>query len=89
MPLYSFRCLVHDKTFDIYQTMDERHEANCPECGNPMKRIYTPSYIPSHPKLGITRQEMFDNLAMDGHMSKDWRATDTYYHRAIGAENGF
>lgn len=85
MPLYSFRCLAHDKTFDIYQTMDERHEANCPECGKPMQRIYTPSYIPSHPKLGKDRIELFNNLALDGHMSKDWKNYDSYYKQAIGA----
>ncbi len=81
--LYLFRCNVHGN-IDIIQDMNDAHEANCPTCGNKMRRIYTPHYIPTHPTRGRTRPELFDNMAQDGFMSKEWRATDSYYKTAMG-----
>ncbi len=85
--LYLFRCNSHGN-FDVMQDMDDKHEANCPECGEPMRRIYTASYLPTHPTRGKTRGELFDNLAKDGLAPKDWQANDSYLHAALGAENG-
>ena len=34
MPIYTYKCNSCDCVFDSMNTIDNRHEANCPECGH-------------------------------------------------------
>jgi len=38
--IYLFRCERHG-TFDVRQSIFDKHEADCPECGLPGQRIFT------------------------------------------------
>lgn len=41
MMIYQFRCKEHG-LFEVQQPMDSNHKADCPECGQPAQRIYSP-----------------------------------------------
>lgn len=40
--IYQFRCPTHG-LFEVEQPMLSEHKANCPKCGQPAQRIYTPT----------------------------------------------
>ncbi|KKN42610.1 hypothetical protein LCGC14_0711600 [marine sediment metagenome] len=84
MPLYSYHCNEHGNE-DVYQGMNDIHKANCPTCGEEMKRIFYPLNLKcDKASMGNTREELFNNLAMDGFAHKDWKDHDSYYKKAKG-----
>ena len=38
--LYEFKCNEHG-LFEVEQSINEEHKANCPECGKPAQRIFS------------------------------------------------
>lgn len=86
MPIYAFECPIHGE-FELWQKMQEPHvKAKCP-CGKMGGRIFYP--IPAYgnlpnkdPRPGKTRAELFDNLAKEGFMKKEWRADDEPINRS-------
>jgi len=40
-PLYDYECLDCKHVFDAYNKIDERMEAECPECGGRCKQLIT------------------------------------------------
>lgn len=88
MPLYEYNCLVHGSQ-EVMQGMSAIHTAKCSQCGKLMVRVYSiPNVRTQKAKRGKDRVELFNNLASEGHMSKDWKSVDSYYQNAIGATNG-
>ena len=68
--------------------MNDVHEAICPICSKPMKRIFLPSYVKTEDaSMGKTRDELIDNLALEGKVIKDWRHEDKLYKSQHGIEN--
>lgn len=87
MPLYSYKCNKHGSV-DVFQGMNDKHEAVCPTCSLKMKRIFVPLSIKcGNATLGNTRDTLFDNLASEGFANKEWREHDSYYQRAKGIES--
>lgn len=35
MPLYEYYCEYCDKHFELIQSIEDRHDGDCPECGKP------------------------------------------------------
>jgi putative FmdB family regulatory protein len=77
MPLYEYCCKAHG-TQEIIQGMNDVHEAMCPACSKPMRRIFTTSHFREKPQMGKTRLELFNNLASEGMAPKNWREHDPY-----------
>jgi putative FmdB family regulatory protein len=78
MPLYVFSCDEHGE-FEVFQDMNEEHNANCGVCGKAANRVYcSPQLKCQDSNYGYTQEEIADNLAKDGKMEKDWRK---YYER--------
>ena len=47
MPMYNYHCEVCEFDFEYMQKMDDRHEANCPSCGEKCKQgLSAPRFIP-------------------------------------------
>lgn len=38
LPLYEFECKCGEK-FEAFKSIDDRHNANCPKCGNLVKKV--------------------------------------------------
>jgi len=38
---YDFRCMIHG-IFEVTQPINAEHVANCPICGEPAERVFTP-----------------------------------------------
>jgi len=73
MPIYVFTCSEHG-VFDVFQNMNDEHKAVCPICKKEANRIYYPPQLKcKDSNVGYTASELYDNLAKEGHGSKDWR----------------
>ncbi len=84
MPIYSFECIEHG-VIDLLQNMTDSHEAVCEVCRKPMHRIFhAPQLKCQDSKVGKTRSELFDNLALEGHGSVNWRDYDPVYKKENG-----
>ena len=84
MPLYQYHCNRHGN-YDIFQGMNDEHNAICPVCSKQMRRIFLPAFVKcGNSQIGHTREELFDNLAQEGQADKDWRNIDSYYKHAKG-----
>jgi putative FmdB family regulatory protein len=47
MPTYEYTCKECDTTFEASNSVDQRHWATCPKCGDTnVRRVYNPT--PSH-----------------------------------------
>ena len=80
MSSYDFKCAEHGM-FEVIQSMNDSHVATCPACGKVADRIFYPITFKGDlpygkPKLGQTRNELFDNLQKEGFAHKDWRKSD-------------
>ena len=42
MAIYEFHCAKHG-AFDVFQRMNAKHQAACPECGARARRVYSPA----------------------------------------------
>ncbi|MFM6974300.1 MAG: FmdB family zinc ribbon protein [Agromyces sp.] len=42
MPTYSYRCVSCEHAFDVQQSMTEAALAECPACGGPLRKLYSP-----------------------------------------------
>jgi putative FmdB family regulatory protein len=42
LPTYSYKCTQHGHTFDIYQSFTDADIALCPECGAPVRKVFSP-----------------------------------------------
>lgn len=40
--IYEFRCINYHGIFEVEQPLMAEHEANCPVCGKPAERIFSP-----------------------------------------------
>ncbi len=68
--------------------MDDIHESICPVCSQPMRRILLPSYVKTEDaSMGKSRDELIDNLALEGRVIKDWRYEDKLYKQQHGIED--
>jgi len=82
MPIYAYTCKKHGE-FDVWQKINDEHQADCPQCGRAGDRVFYPlalhGDLPSKDKrMGKTRAELFDNLAKEGLGNKEWRQSDEY-----------
>jgi len=77
MPFYDYKCRQHG-VFEVFQRMNDKHEANCPICNMIGIRIFTPSALHGLPsqdmRMGKTREELFENLGKEGLAKPDmWK----------------
>ena len=87
MPLYDYECLRHG-SFEVVKFMNDETKELCPQCNRAARRLVSVFAIRRRETpMGTTRQELFDNLALEGNGNKDWRDSDSYYHRAKGIES--
>lgn len=42
MPAYDYRCTTCDRVFEVTRPVGGTHAEECPECGGPTKRIFSP-----------------------------------------------
>jgi putative FmdB family regulatory protein len=89
MPIYVYECIDGHGINEAMQGMNDIHTANCPLCGKAMRRVFTPTSVRTRKaKLGNTREELFNNLAAEGRMGKEWKEHDDYYKKAKGITDG-
>lgn len=39
MPTYDYKCLECNHNFETFQSMNDKHLSECPECGGKIKRL--------------------------------------------------
>ena len=85
MAIYEYRCTKHGN-IEIQQSMTEVHEANCPICFIKMERVFNSAGIKigKGSPIGKNREELFNNLALEGNGSKDWKEHDPVWKQAHG-----
>lgn len=55
MQTYVFECSSCLYTFEVKQNINSEHEADCPDCGEPAKRVYSvPEVRYDFPSLDAT-----------------------------------
>lgn len=79
MLIYAFKCMHHGE-FEVWQELHASHGASCPVCHRPAGRIFSSTSasgdLPNKDRrMGKTRAELLDNLAVEGMGNKDWRAS--------------
>jgi putative FmdB family regulatory protein len=42
MPVYEFKCDQCGHKFETFKHVDNRNDANCPLCGKPARRLFSP-----------------------------------------------
>jgi putative FmdB family regulatory protein len=66
MPLYEYRCLTCGEKFEIIQKSTDAPLTNCPNCGGPLKKLFSPPmlqfkgsgwYITDYAKKGTEEKE--------------------------------
>ena len=74
MPIYEYHCTRCDIIFDMVQTMLEKHESDCPECGAPKDETERIFAIPASRCIsdGELQQRMMgvpkERIAMTSHL---------------------
>lgn len=43
MPSYDYRCTSCNNEFELTHGMREKVDANCPDCGAPAKKVFSPA----------------------------------------------
>jgi putative FmdB family regulatory protein len=85
MPTYEYLCIEHGKQ-EVYQDINDIHEAKCSVCDKLMRRIYGFSGIQikgNHTKMGNTRGELYANLEAEGLAPKGFANHDKHTYKAV------